>query len=368
MDGKKKGMSHQFLKETFIELMAIDAPYGFEDPMINHFKKSLDPYVDKIYDTPRGNVIGVQKGSDPNAPKIALAAHMDQIGFTVFNIEPQGFIRFRKVGGATNKAIQGQQVRISTKKGKIKGVVGVKPGHVTLPSEANIIPPIQEMYIDVGAWSKKEVEEMGVRIGSPIVFNAEPLELANNLLASPAVDDKVGLVVLIALAKKLKDVEIPATVYYIGNVEEEGGLRGAKVALYNIDVDAAIAIDTAPSGWQPDVNMRDIIYEVGKGPAIHIGEMGRRGSWIYHSKLREWLTKTAENLDENYQSAFQLGGTDASAMAQTREGLPAITVGIPRRYSHSPVETFSLDDMASLIRILVSAIRGLKAGFNLFRS
>jgi endoglucanase len=366
--GKRKIMSHQFLKEAFVELMTIDAPYGFEDPMITHFKKSLKPYVDKIFDTPRGNVVGVQKGSDPNALKIALAAHMDHIGFTVFNIEPRGFIRFRKVGGVTNRAIQGQQVRISTKNGKIKGVVGVKPGHITLPSEANMVPPIQEMYIDVGAWSKEEVEEMGVRIGSPIVFNAEPLELANNLIASPAVDDKVGLIVLIMLAKNLKDVEIPATVYYIGNIEEEGGFRGAQVALYDIDVDAAIAIDTAPSGWQPDVNMRDIIYEVGKGPAIHIGEMGRRGTWIYHAKLREWLTITAENLDENYQSAFQLGGTDASAMAQTRGGIPAITVGIPRRYSHSPVETFSLDDMAGLIRILESAIRGIKAGYSLLRS
>jgi len=361
-------MSIEDLKEIFLRLVEVDAPYGFEEPMIDYFKAALRPYVDEVYDTPRGNVVGIQKGSDPEAPKVALAAHMDQVGFTVFNIDPRGFIRFRKVGGASNRAIQGQQVRITTPKGPVRGVVGIKPGHVTPPSEANTVPPIREMYIDIGAWSREEAEEMGVKVGAPIVFNAEPLELANDLVASPAVDDKAGLAVLIAVAEALKDVEIPATVYYIGNVEEEGGLRGAEVALYDLDVDAAVAVDTAPSGWQPDVNMRDIVYEVGKGPAIHIGEMGSRRTWIYHPKLREWLIETAEAEGLPYQSSYQLGGTDASAMAQTRGGIPATTVGVPRRYSHSPVETFDLKDMANLVKILAAALKGLGPGFSLLRS
>ena len=361
-------MSHKFLKETFIELVAVDSPFGFEEPMIRHFKEALAPYVDEVMETPRGNVVGVQRGADPEAPKVALAAHMDQVGFTVFNIDEKGFIRFRKVGGATNKAILGQRVRLATEKGSVPGVVGVKPGHVTPESEANTIPPIEEMYIDVGAWSREEAEEMGVKVGTPIAFDAEPRELANDLISSHAVDDKAGLTVLIAVAKALRDEPISATVYYIGTVEEEGGLRGAAVALHGLDVDAAVAVDTAPSGWQPDVNMRDVVYEVGKGPAIHIGEMGRRGSWIYHRRLVDWLTGAAEAEGEDYQSSFQLGGTDANAMAQTQGGIPATTVGVPRRYSHSPVETFSLNDMAGLVRILVAALRGLKPDFNLLRS
>jgi endoglucanase len=342
-------MSHKFLKETFIELVTVDSPSGFEEPMIKHFKKTLAPHIDEVWETPRGNVVGVQRGTDPEAPKVALTAHMDQVGFVVFNIEPRGFIRFRKVGGASNRAILGQRVRLVTEKGSVPGVVGIKPGHVTPPSEANTVPPIEEMYIDVGAWSREEAEGMGVKVGTPIAFDAEPQELANDLIASHAVDDKAGLTVLIAVAKALKDEEIPATVYYIGTVEEEGGLRGAAVALHDLDVDAAV-------------------YEIGKGPAIHIGEMGRTGRWIYHRRLVNWLIGAAKAESEHYQSSFQLGGTDAKAMAQTRGGVPATTVGVPRRYSHSPVETFSLEDMAGLVKILIAALRELKPGFRLLRS
>lgn len=355
------------LKKQFFKLIEVGSPFGYEEPMIAHFKSELSLIVDEVYDTPRGNVVGVQRGTDPGAPSVALAAHMDQIGFVVFNIDSRGFIRFRKVGGASNRAIQGQQMRLLGEKGPVLGVVGLKPGHVTKPHEANTVPPIEEMYIDIGAWSKEEAEDMGVKVGTPIVFAAKPLELANDLIASPAVDDKVGLAVLLAVAESLKDKQLPATVFYIGTVEEEGGLRGAEVALYDLDVDMAVAVDTAPSGWQPDVNMRDVVYEVGKGPAIHIGEMGSRGTRVYHHNLRKWLSETAEAKGIPYQMSYQLGGTDASAMAQTKSGLPTITVGVPRRYSHSPIELFDLKDTENLVKILAASLEALESGFNLHR-
>ncbi|UCH57159.1 MAG: M42 family metallopeptidase [Candidatus Bathyarchaeota archaeon] len=356
------------LKEIFLRLAEIGSPCGFEEPMIDHFRSKLEPVTDRVYSTPRGNVIGIQEGTDPGAPRVALAAHMDQVGFTVFNIDERGFVRFRKVGDVANRAIQGQQVRLITEAGPVYGVVGIKPGHVTRPEEANTLPPIEEMYIDVGAWTREEAEVMGVRVGTPIVFDARPLELANDLIASPGVDDKAGLAVLIATARAMKDAAIPSTVYYIGTVEEEEGLKGAGVVLFDLDVDMAVAVDSVPSGWQPDVNMRDVVYEVGKGPAIHIGEMSRTRAWIYHRRLRRWLVEAAEAEGIPYQSGYQLGGTDASAMAQTRSGLPAITVGVPRRYAHSPVELFDLKDMASLVDILVAALKRLGPEFNLLRT
>jgi endoglucanase len=114
--------------------------------------------------------------------------------------------------------------------------------------------------------------------------------------------------------------------------------------------------------------MRDVVYEVGKGPAIHIGEMGSRRTWIYHHNLRRWLTETAEAEGLPYQMSYQLGGTDASAMAQTRSGIPAITVGVPRRYSHSPVELFDLKDLENLAKILIAALKRLEPGFKLLRA
>ena len=126
--------------------------------------------------------------------------------------------------------------------------------------------------------------------------------------------------------------------------------------------------DTCPAGYQPDVSMRDLVYEVGKGPAIHAGETGRGNiRTVHHHKVREWLIEAAVAEGIPFQSAFMHGGTDAKATAQTRSGIPSSTIGLPRRYSHSPVEAFDLKDLEGLVGILVAAIKSLDTGFNLHR-
>jgi endoglucanase len=354
------------LKEILLRLMEIGSPSGFEEPMMEALKAELAPLVDDVYVTPRGNLIGVKRGIRDEAPSVALVAHMDQIGLVTTNVDERGFIRFRRIGGAVIRAILGQQVHILTEEGPVPGVVGIKPGHITTPEEAKTIPPIEEMYIDVGTWSKEETKTRGIRVGTPIVIGARPLELANGLIASPGVDDKGGLTALVAVAAALKDERIPSTVYFVGSVEEEIGLRGASVALFDLDVDMAVAIDTSPAGYQPDVNMRDLVYEVGKGPAIHIGETSRdRIRTVHHHGVRRWLVEAAEAGKIAYQTGFIYGGTDARAMAQTRSGVPAATIGLPRRYSHSPVEVFDVRDLENLVRILVVALKRLDEGLNL---
>ncbi|MCK4703072.1 M42 family peptidase, partial [Candidatus Bathyarchaeota archaeon] len=134
----------------------------------------------------------------------------------------------------------------------------------------------------------------------------------------------------------------------------------------DLDVDMAVAIDTCSAGYQPDVNMRDIYYEVGKGPAIHIGELGSRtrlGSQV----LRRWLVGVAEMNGIPYQTGLMYGGTDASAMQQTRAGVAACSIGVPRRYSHSPVEVLCLDDLHNLTEIMTRAIEGLTRDFSAHR-
>ncbi len=357
------------LKEIFLRLTEVGSPSGFEEPMMRALKSELAPLVDEVYISPRGNVIGIKRGMDDDAPSVALVAHTDQVGFVATNVDERGFVRFRRIGGTVTRAIQGQQVYFLTEKGPVPGVVGIKPGHITTPEEARTTPPIEEMYIDIGAYNKGEAEGMGVKVGTPIVIRARPIELANGLIASPGVDDKGGLTALITVAGTLKDERIPSTVYFIGSVEEEIGLRGASVALFDLDMDMAVAIDTFPAGYQPDVNMRDLVYEVGKGPAIHVGEIG--GGMInavHHHGVRRWLVEAADSGGIPYQTGFMHGGTDAKAMAQTRSGVPAATIGLPRRYSHSPVEVFALRDLENLVKILVTAIRKLNKGFSLIRA
>ncbi len=357
----------QQVKDLLFKLLEVKSISGFEEPMMRALKEELMPLCDEVYDTPRGNVIGVQKGTDPTAPKIALAAHTDQVGFIVFNIDAKGFIRFKRVGGAVHRSIQGHQMELHGSKRLVYGVVGIKPGHITKPSEANIVPPIEKMYIDVGANSREEVNKMGITIGTTITWRGAPVELANNFVATAAADDRAGLAAIISVARNLKDKSIPSTVYYIGTVEEEIGLRGAEVATYGLDVDIAFAIDTCPAGYQPDVPQIEILYEVGKGPCMQIGETGSRGIKFSSEVLRRWLMEVADENKIPYQTGIMFGGTDASAMQQTMAGLHAMAFSIPRRYSHSPVEVLSMDDLNNLIRILSEAIPGVDSGFNLHR-
>jgi endoglucanase len=354
------------LEELLLRLMEVPAPSGFEEPMMRLLKSELEPYVDEAHDTPRGNIIAVKRGKDPEAPKVALVAHMDQIGFIVFSVDDRGFARFRKLGGPVTRAMQGQQLKILAAKGPVVGVVGVKPGHITRPEEANQIPPMEEMYIDVGAGSRQEAEEMGVAAGTPIVYNAKPVRLANGLIVGPSIDDRAGVAALITIARELKERPILATVYLIGSVEEEIGHGGAIVALSGLDVDMAVAIDTLPAGWQPDVNTRDLHYEVGKGPAIHVGEIGDR-TRIESQTVRRWLEETAKAHGIPHQVGVMRGNTDAPSLMETGEGVPSGVIGVPRRYSHSPVETVQVEDIANLIRILTTALRELDSDFSLAR-
>ena len=358
---------YEDLKELFFSLLDVDSPSGFEEPMIRKLMELLEPLCDEVYQTPRGNVVGVQMGTDADAPKVALVAHMDQVGFVVLNIDSNGFIRFRKLGGSVDRSIQGHQMKLLTNRGPVIGVAGVKPSHVTRPEEMRQVPVIEEMYIDVGAKSAEECEEIGIKVGTPIVWNTGHVELVNDLVATPAVDDRAGLTTLIAVARTLKKRNIPSTVYYIGTVEEEIGLRGAAVAAYNLDVDMAVVVDTCTAGWQPDLNMRDIVYEVGKGPCLQIGEYGSTGLRVGSHVVRKWLMEAADSAELPYQTGFQHGGTDASALQQTRSGIPAVAFNVPRKYSHSPVEVLSMDDLSNLIEILTHAISGLRKGFRILR-
>jgi endoglucanase len=357
----------QELKDVFLELSRIGSPSGFEEAMMQTLKVKLEPCVDQLTISPRGNVIGTKNGVDPQAPSIAIVAHMDQVGFIVSNIDREGTIRFRKLGGPVTRAIQGQHLRLLTENNGIIGVVGIKPGHITRPEEEKIVPDIEKMYIDIGTATREDTEKRGVTIGTPIVYNTPPVELANNLMASPAVDNKAGCTALLAIAKALQYSTIPSTVHYIGSIEEEIGLRGAEVVLHNLQVDVAIAIDTFPAGWQPDVVMKDLYYEVGKGPGIHIGHIAGGKVTIEHPIVRKWLQDTANQEKIPYQTGLMHGRTDSVALMQTKMGIPSATVGLPRKYSHSPIEVFSFHDLENLIKLLTTAIQTLPSQFTFDR-
>jgi len=360
------------LKKLLFRLIEIDAPSGFEEPMMKEFMNQLRPYVDEIGSDTRGNCWGIKKGTDENAPTVALMTHLDQVGMIVSYISDQGFVYFKKLGGVTDGALQSQRVKILTRKqGVVHGVIGIRPGHITTAEEARLIPPVEKMYIDIGVNSREEAHRLGVQIGRPITYDGEPLVLANpNLIASRSVDDRAGCAALIQIAKRLQHNPPECTVMFVGTVEEEVGWRGAETVTFTLNPDMAIAVDTCPAGWQPEVEMTQLPVEIGKGPVLKFSEHTRRISShnISHPVVRNLLQDTADDEGIPYQpGAGMAGESDAQTIQQSRGGIPVCPLTIPRRYSHSPAEVVDLNDVQHLIDLILAAIKRIKSGFNLKR-
>lgn len=367
----KEGIKMEELRELFFELVEIDAPSGFEEPMMKEFLAQLRPYVDEVDADARGNCWGIKKGTKEDTSSLALMAHTDQVGMVVSYISERGFVYFKKLGGVTDGALQGQRVKILTRtQGIIPGVIGIRPEHITTPEEARRLPPLEKMYIDIGVSSKEEAQYLGVQIGRPITYNGQPLILSNpNLIASRSVDDRAGCAALIQIAKNLQITPPECTVMFVGTAEEEIGWRGAQTVSYTLNPDMAIAVDTCPAGWQPDVELKELPVEIGKGPVLKFTEhSGVVSQNISHPVVRNLLQDTAEAEGIPYQPGAGMSGrSDAQTIQQSRGGIPTCPLCIPRRYSHSPVEVFDLNDLQHLIDLLIAAIARIKSGFSFRR-
>ena len=195
-----------------------------------------------------------------------------------------------------------------------------------------------------------------VAVGDVITFNSLFVEYPNNLIMGKAMDNRAGCYVLIEV---LKRINTDATVYCVGTVQEEVGLKGARTAAFKLNPDMAIALDVTLSGDHPGIKPEEAPVVIGKGPSIIISDAGGRG--ILASKsVKEMLIKAGDENDINYQLEVSDGGTtDGSAIQLVREGIPAGVLSVPTRYIHTPVSVCSMDDIESTIELIVAAINNL---------
>ncbi|MEM4717740.1 MAG: M42 family metallopeptidase [Desulfurococcaceae archaeon] len=338
-------MSHgRELYEVLKKLIEIPGPSGREESVRDVVAELISPYVDKLWVDTWGNLIGLKKGSE-SSNKLMIAAHMDEIGLFVSHIEDDGFIRVLPIGGIIERSILYQRVALKTREGKIiKGVVGLKPPHVAKPEELQKVPEMRELFVDIGASSREEVEKIGVRIGDIMVFDRDLAELLNNRVTGKAFDDRVGVVALIKAAQLIENPRVD--VYLVATVQEEVGLKGARTSAFAISPDAALAIDVTIASDVPGVPKAEWYTRIGKGPAIKIADGRSAGGLIAHPGIVEFLISIAEKYKIPYQIEVAAGGTtDASIIALNKEGVPAGTVSIPSRYIHSPVEVVDLNDV-----------------------
>lgn len=341
----------QVARKSLLELLKTLAeapgPSGREEGVRDLVVKFLEPHVDKLWVDTWGNVIGVKKGREPG--KIMLAAHMDEIGLFVSHIEDDGFIRVIPIGGIIERSLLYQRVLIKTRDGRLyRGVIGLKPPHVMKPEEAQKIPEMRELFVDIGATSKEEVEKLGIRKGDIAVFERDVVELVGGRVTGKALDDRVGVTVLLKTAELLQDPVVD--VYFVATVQEEVGLKGARTSSYGITPDVALAIDVTIASDTPGVAKAEWFTRLGLGPAIKVVDGRNATGLISHPKVVDFLIQTAEKRKIPYQLDVVSGGTtDASIIALNKEGVAASTISIPARYIHSPVEVVDLNDVVNAV-------------------
>jgi endoglucanase len=342
------------IRETTADLAAIPGVPGHEHAVAIEVRRRLGRVTDEVTVDRFGNVFGVRRGRG-SGPRLMLAAHTDEIGFLVKSLEPGGFLRFERLGGATEVALMGQKVIVD---GAHHGVIGVRPGHLSRETDKKL-PPVSEMYIDVGVRSAAEAQALGIGPGSTVTFATTITPAANpDRLVGHAVDNRLGLAVMLQALALV--AETPAgDVVAVATSQEEVGLRGAEVAAFKVQPDYALAIDTIPVGDTPDVHMtKELPLALGRGPAMILAAgSGQRGA-ITHPAVKRHLLAAAGRAGVPVQQVLMLNmaNTDATAIHLTREGVPTGTISLPRRYSHSPVEMFDLNDAAMAVRWLARFI------------
>ncbi|RLI75428.1 M42 family peptidase [Archaeoglobales archaeon] len=329
---------------------------GFEDDIKDIIKAELEKYVDEIKIDNMGNVVCIKNG---NNLKLMVAAHMDEIGFMVKFIDDKGFLRIAPIGGWFSQIVVGQRVIVHGKK-KIYGVVGCKPPHLMKEDERKKAIEIKDMFIDVGASSKDEVLEMGIEVGNPITIDREVQVLYKSRVTGKAFDNRAGLAMMIEAVKNTKS---DATIYAVGTVQEEVGLKGARTSAFAIEPHAAIATDVCVAADFPGAESSYMDVKLGKGPAITIADAAGRGL-IASRNILDWLKNTAEDHKIPYQLEVAEGGTtDATAINLTKAGIPAGVISVPARYIHSPVEVIDLEDLENGSKLIAKALETAKKYF-----
>lgn len=346
------------MKEALIRqlraMTRLHAPPGFEMPVVRYLRAAFVPLADEVTVDTMGNLYAIKHGQ-AGGPRFMITAHSDEIGGVVKSVLPDGFLKIDRLGGVIDSLILGRKVWVN---GHL-GVVGVKSGHLQSSDERVRVTPLDQLYVDVGADTADEVARMGIRIGDPWVWLSELEPMTNpDRLVGKAIDNRISCAILLQVFEALQGVALDGTLVGVVTVQEEVGLRGAKVAAHTAAPDYAVCVDTFMSGDTPDVNYhREMPTGIGRGPVnllantSHIASLG----------VKQLMAAAAQATGVNLQLATVIGksGTDAGTIHLENQGIPTAGLGICRRYSHSPVETMDINDAVDSVKVLVEMAKGM---------
>ena len=337
--------AHGFLKQV----LETPSPSGYEQPVQRIVRAWAGEFADEVTTDSHGNVFAARfpEGKPADAPRVMLAGHCDQIGLMVQYIDADGYLSIQPIGGWDMQILLGQYLTVWTKTGPLTGVVARRAIHLLTPDERSKVPQFTDVWVDVGCTNREEAEKL-VRCGDPITFALGYRPMLNNLAASPAMDDKVGLWVVMEAVRLLKGRPLTAAVYGVSTVAEEIGLRGATTAAYAIEPHVGIAVDVCHATDTPG-NDRKTQGEIkcGGGPVVF---RGPNVNPRVFDKLEE--VAGTNRIPIQVRGIPKATGTDANAIQISRRGVAAALIGIPNRYMHSPVEVVHLDDLTNAAKLL----------------
>jgi endoglucanase len=351
--------SFAFLKNV----LETPSPSGYERPVQDLVRAWAGQFADDVRTDRHGNVIAVLRPSPPTPlphgargepPRVMLAGHCDQIGLMVQHIDESGYLYVQPIGGWDMQILLGQNLTVWAKDGPVAAVVARRAPHLLTNDERNKVPQFQDVWLDAGFKDRKEAEAL-VTAGDPVTFALGYRDLRNGLAVSPAMDDKVGLWVVMEALRLLKGRPLQAAVYAVSTVQEEIGLRGATTSTYGIHPTVGVAVDVCHATDTPGNDKKQIgDTKLGAGPVLF------RGPNI-NPRVFERLHAAAQahEIAVQVKGAPRGTGTDANAMQLSRDGVAAGLVGIPNRYMHSPVEVVHLDDLERAARLLAEFCLGV---------
>jgi putative aminopeptidase len=358
------------LRQLVTELMMIPGLSGFEGRVRRRIAGELIALGIASRTDRLGNLIATLPGNNA-APGVMLFAHMDQLGFIVRKIEGNGLIRVERLGGVPEKALPSQAVLLCIGEGKdVAGVIANKSHHATLPEEKYRVLPYAELYIDAGFGSAPDALSAGIDVGTPVVYAPKAIAMAAKRIAGTSVDDRAGCAVMIEAARRLRTISRRPTVHLVFSVQEEFNLRGAVTAAQALLPQIAIQLDIILATDTPDMAARGDV-RLGGGPAMSLYSFHGRGTLngtIPHPALVRLMTDTARQENLNLQRSAHVGAlTDSSYVQLVHEGVAAIDLGFPARYTHSSLEVCDVGDLDELTRLIVAGITQIGEGFSLDR-
>ena len=345
---------------SFLErLLDAPGPSGFEVRPGRVWRDEADTFASDVHVDVSGNSFATVHPS--GAPKVMLAGHIDEIGLQCTHVDENGFLYIDGIGGWDPQVLVGQRVTILGRDGDVPGVVGKKAIHLIEADERSKASKTKDLWVDVGAADREGVRELGIRVGDPMVIAQGMVRLARDLIASRAIDDRIGaFVVLEAIRLLAKDPEgLRAAATAVATVQEEIGRQGggARTSAYVLEPDVAIVVDVTFSTDVPDIEKKELgAHELGGGPVLSRGSAS-------HAEVFERLASVAEREGIPYtiQASPKATRTDADAIHLSRRGVPTGLVSVPNRYMHSPNEVVSVEDLFNTAKLIAAFIRSLDA-------